>query len=147
MLGALLWLFSPAWDAVEFTLEVGSDIFPFMVIECQSRVDPADSGRRDNCCCQAFCLTVFNLSPTQNTSLFTDVNKAGVCVREHLAASCWAHCPNHSLSQIAKSASVSPAPTRPAQACSVTILSLTEAYSGNISSSRILSTKRSKILL
>ena len=28
---------------------------------------------------QALCLTVFNLSPTQNTCLFTDGGKAGVC--------------------------------------------------------------------
>ena len=31
-LGALVWLFSPAWDAVELTLEVGG-IYPFVVID------------------------------------------------------------------------------------------------------------------
>ncbi len=36
-LGASVWLFSPAWDAVELTLEVGG-IYPFVVI------DPTDQG-------------------------------------------------------------------------------------------------------
>ena len=31
-LGALVWLFSQAWDAVELTLEVGC-IYPFVVID------------------------------------------------------------------------------------------------------------------
>ena len=31
-LGSLVWLFCPAWDAVEFTLEVGF-IYPFVVID------------------------------------------------------------------------------------------------------------------
>ena len=31
-LGALVWLFSPAWGAVELTLEVGG-IYPFVVID------------------------------------------------------------------------------------------------------------------
>jgi hypothetical protein len=30
--GPLVWLFSPAWDAVELTLEVGF-IYPFAVID------------------------------------------------------------------------------------------------------------------
>ena len=35
--GTLLWLFSPAWDAVELTLQVGF-VCPFVVI------DPTDLG-------------------------------------------------------------------------------------------------------
>ena len=65
--GALLWLFPPAWDAVKLTLQVGF-ICPFVVI------DPTDLGATF-AVAQALCLTIFNLSPTQKTCLFTDGNK------------------------------------------------------------------------
>ena len=67
----LLWLFSPAWDAVKLTLHVGF-ICPFVV------VDPTDLGATI-VVAKALCLTIFNLSPTQKTCLFTDGNKASVC--------------------------------------------------------------------
>ena len=65
MFGALLWLFSPgpAWDAVKLTLTVGF-ICPFVVI------DPIYSGATI-VVAQPSCLSIFNLSPTQNTGLFT----------------------------------------------------------------------------
>ena len=66
----LLWLFSPAWDAVKLTLHVGF-ICPFVVI------DPIDLGATI-VVAPALCLTIFNVSPTQNTCLFTDGNKASV---------------------------------------------------------------------
>ena len=66
------WLFSPAWDAVQLTLQVGF-ICPFVVI------DPTDFGATI-VVAQAVCLTIFNLSPTQKTCLFTDGNKSSVCV-------------------------------------------------------------------
>ena len=51
MVGALLWLFSPAWDAIELTLKVGF-ICPFVVIgstELGTTIVVA----------QALCLTIF----------------------------------------------------------------------------------------
>ena len=69
--GTLLWLFSPAWDTVKLTLQVGF-ICPFVVIY------PTDLGATI-VVAQALCLTIFNLSPTQKTCLFTDGNKASVC--------------------------------------------------------------------
>ena len=54
--GILLWLFSPALDAVKLTLQVGF-IFPFVVI------DHADLGATI-VVAQALSLTFFNLSPT-----------------------------------------------------------------------------------
>ena len=69
--GTLLWLFSPAWDANKLTLQVGF-ICPFVVI------DPTNLGAII-VVAQALCLSIFNLSPTQKTSLFTDGNKASVC--------------------------------------------------------------------
>ena len=69
--GILLWLFSPALDAVKLTLQVGF-IFPFVVI------DHADLGATI-VVAQALSLTFFNLSPTQKTYLFTVGNKASVC--------------------------------------------------------------------
>ena len=68
--GALIWLFSPAWDAVELTLKVGF-ICPFVVD------DPTDLGATI-VVAQALCLSIFNLSPTQKTCLFTDGNKDNV---------------------------------------------------------------------
>ena len=70
--GTLLWLFSPAWDAVKLTLKVGF-VCPFVVI------DPKDLGSTF-VVAQALCLAIFNLSPTHNTCLFTDGNKAIVWV-------------------------------------------------------------------
>ena len=68
--GALIWLFSLAWDAVKLTLKVGF-ICPFVVD------DPTDLGATI-VVAQALCLSIFNLSPTQKTCLFTDGNKANV---------------------------------------------------------------------
>lgn len=68
--GALIWLFSPAWDAVKLTLKVGF-ICPFVVD------DPTDLGATI-VVAQALCLSIFNLSPTQKTCLFTNGNKANV---------------------------------------------------------------------
>ena len=64
--GSLLWLFSPDWpgDAFELTLKVGF-ICPFVVI------DPTDLGATQKLS-QAICLSIFNLSPTRNTCLFTN---------------------------------------------------------------------------
>ena len=75
-LGTFLWLFSLAWDAVKLTLKVGFAC-PFMVI------DHTNLGATI-LVSQAWCLTVFNLSPTQKTCLFTNGNKASVyaCWRE-----------------------------------------------------------------
>ena len=70
--GFLLLLFSPAWDAVQLTLQVGF-ICPFVVI------DPSDLGATI-VVAQALCLTIVNLSPTQKNCFFTDGNKASVCV-------------------------------------------------------------------
>ena len=70
--GTLLWLFSPAWDAVKLTLQVGF-ICPFVVI------DPIDLGATI-VVAQAVYLTIFNLSPMQKTCLFTYGDKAIVCV-------------------------------------------------------------------
>ena len=69
MFGALLWQFFPAF--IKITLKVGF-ICPFVVI------DPTDLGATI-VVAQALCLTIFNLSLTQNTCLFTDGNKASVC--------------------------------------------------------------------
>ena len=65
MFGALLWLFSPAWDAVKHTL------FSFVVIH------HTDSGATIMLA-QALCLTIFKLSSTPNTCLLTDVHNASV---------------------------------------------------------------------
>ena len=75
------WLFSPAWDAVQLTLQVGF-ICPFVVI------DPTDLGATI-VVAQALCLTIFkfNLSPTQKTCLFTDGNKASERERESVCVS------------------------------------------------------------
>ena len=59
-----------AWDAVKLTLKVGF-ICPFMVD------DPTYLGETI-VVAQALCLSIFNLSPTQKTCLFTDGNKANV---------------------------------------------------------------------
>ena len=67
----IAWLFSPAWDTIEVTLQVGF-ICPFVVI------DPTYLGATI-VVAQALCLTIFNLSPTQTIYLFTDGNKASVC--------------------------------------------------------------------
>ena len=69
----IVWLFSPACDAVQLTRKVGF-ICPFVVI------DPTDLGATI-VVAQALCLTIVNLFPTQNTGLFTDSNKASVCDR------------------------------------------------------------------
>ena len=71
-LGALIWLFSPAWDAVKLTLKVGF-ICPFVVNE------PTNLGATI-VVAQALCLSIFNLSPPQKTCPFTDGNKANVSV-------------------------------------------------------------------
>ena len=80
--GALIWLFCPAWDTVKLTLKVGF-ICPFVVD------DPTDLGATI-VVAQALCLSIFNLSPTQKTCLFTKGNKANVSVclrwRGHTAA-------------------------------------------------------------
>ena len=68
--GALIWLFSPAWDAIKLTLKVGF-ICPFVVD------DPTYLGATI-VVAHALCLPIFNLSPTQKTCLFTDCNKANV---------------------------------------------------------------------
>ena len=65
--GTLLWLFSPAWDAVNLTLEVGF-ICLFVVI------DPTNLGATI-VVAQALCFTIFNLSPSQKTCLFPKVIK------------------------------------------------------------------------
>ena len=80
MLGALLWPFSPAWDAVNLTLRVGS-ICPFGVI------DLSDLGTTI-VVAQALCLTTCNLLPTQNTCLFSNGHKASefLCVVKNQAA-------------------------------------------------------------
>ena len=62
--GALIWLFSPAWNTVKFTLKAGF-VCPFVVD------DPTDLGATIMVA-QVLCLCIFNLSPTQKTSLFTD---------------------------------------------------------------------------
>ena len=66
--GALIWLSSPAWNAVK----VGF-ICPFVID------DPTDLGATF-VVAQALCLSMFNLSPTQKTCLFTYGNKANVSV-------------------------------------------------------------------
>ena len=71
-LGALIWLFSPAWDAVKLTLKAGF-ICPFVVD------DPTDLGLTIMVA-QALCLSIFNLSPAQKTCLFTNGNKANLSV-------------------------------------------------------------------
>ena len=63
----LLWLFSPAWDAVILTLQVGF-IRPFVVI------DPTDLGATI-VVGQTLCLTIFNLSPTQKPAFLPMVIK------------------------------------------------------------------------
>ena len=70
--GALIWLFSPAWDSVKLTLQVGF-ICPFVV------EDPTDLGATI-VVAQALCLSIFNLSPMQKTCLFTNGNKANKSV-------------------------------------------------------------------
>ena len=68
--GALIWLFSLAWDAVKLTLKVGF-ICPFVVN------DPTDLGATI-VVAQALCLSIFKISPTQKTCPFTNGNKAKV---------------------------------------------------------------------
>ena len=58
-----------AWDEVKLTLKVGF-ICPFVVI------DPTDLGVTTELLFQALCLSIFNLSQTENSCLFTDGNKA-----------------------------------------------------------------------
>ena len=70
--GALICLFSPACDAVKLTLKAGF-ICPFVVD------DPTDLGATI-VVAQALCLSIFNLSPTQKTCLFTNGNKANLSV-------------------------------------------------------------------
>ena len=102
-LGTLLWLFSPAWNAIKPTLNVDL-ICPFVVI------DPSDLGatmetieffsslfcyfskprvevafcwiiffnHRTALLFQALCLSNLNLSPTHNTCIFTNGNKANL---------------------------------------------------------------------
>ena len=70
MIGFIFWLFSPARDAVKLTLKVGF-IFPFLVM------DPTDL-RATIVVAKALGLTIFNLSPTQSTCLFTYGNNATV---------------------------------------------------------------------
>ena len=72
MVGALIWLFFPALDAVKLILKAGF-VCPFVVI------DPTDSGTAI-VVAQAFCLTIFNLSETDNTYLSTYGNQTSVCV-------------------------------------------------------------------
>ena len=71
-LGALIWLFSLAWDAVKLNLKVGF-ICPLVVD------DPPDLGATI-VVAQALCLSIFNLSPTQKTCLSTNGNKANASV-------------------------------------------------------------------
>ena len=71
-LGASIWLFSPAWDAVTLTLKDGF-ICPFVVN------DPTYLGATI-VVAQALCLSIFNLSPMQKTCLFTNGNKANVSI-------------------------------------------------------------------
>ena len=61
MLGALHWLLSPAWDAVEITPKVGF-ICPFVVI------DHTDLGET-NVVAQVLCLTILNLPQHKSASL------------------------------------------------------------------------------
>ena len=68
-------LFSPAWDAFEFTLEVGC-FCPFVAI------NPADLGVI-MVATQALCLTIFDLSPTQNTCPLTVANYTRLRVDYH----------------------------------------------------------------
>ena len=70
--GALIWLFSLAWDAAKLALKVGF-ICSFMVD------DPIYLGATI-VVAQALCLSIFNLSPMQKTCLFTNGNKANVSV-------------------------------------------------------------------
>ena len=53
------------------TLSVGV-ICPFVVL------DPTNLGATKELLFQSLCLSIFNLSPTQNTCLFTDGNKANL---------------------------------------------------------------------
>ena len=71
MFGALLWLFTPAWDAVKLTLKVGF-ICSFVVI------DPAYLGATI-VVAQALFLTIFNLSPLKIPAFLPMVIKL-VCV-------------------------------------------------------------------
>ena len=59
--GALIWLFSPALDAVNLTLKVGF-ICPFVVDDPTYLVATIVVA-------QALCLSIFNLSPMQKTCL------------------------------------------------------------------------------
>ena len=60
----MLWPFSQAWDTVEPTLKTGYSVV----------IEPTYSGAT-RVLALALCLTIFNVSPTQNTRLFD----AGVC--------------------------------------------------------------------
>ena len=70
MFGAFLWLFLLSWDAIKLTLKVGF-ICPLVVI------DSTTLGATI-VVVQTLCLTIFNLTQTQNTCLFTDGKKASV---------------------------------------------------------------------
>ena len=61
------------WDAIKVTLKVRF-ICSFVVI------DPTNLGAITEFLSQGLCLSIFNLSPTQNTCLFFDGNKASLCV-------------------------------------------------------------------
>ena len=65
-------IFVPCHHFFVFTLKVGF-ICPFVVD------DPSDFGATI-VVAQALCLSIFNLSPTQKTCLFTNGNKANVSV-------------------------------------------------------------------
>ena len=56
MVGALLWLYSPTWDAVKPKLKVG--FFCALVV-----IDPTDLGATI-VGAQVLCLTIFTLSPS-----------------------------------------------------------------------------------
>ena len=66
--GSLVWLFSPAWDAVNSPCQEVGFICPFVVI------DPTDLGATTAIArnlLRDLCLTISYLSPTQNPCLFT----------------------------------------------------------------------------
>ena len=76
--GTLLWLFFQALDTVKLTLKVAwlAFICPLVII------DPTNLGATTELLFQAGCLpvTIWNLSPTQNTCLFTNGYKVSLSV-------------------------------------------------------------------
>ena len=66
----MLWLFSPAWDALKVDF-----ICPFVVI------GPTDLGATTELLFQTLCFSTFNQAPTRNTCLFTDGNQASLSER------------------------------------------------------------------